>query len=231
VAVRHGRTCSFSLVDSSTTTSTPTASSFDPSTPTSVDINSNFPAVFFLDSVLFRRSLSQLPDVGFQLDPEVPRFLGNVFTDQAFLSNYFAQIHPWMPCLSRKYFMERVFNPLSSARPGNTLLIAAMKLLAIPPSDSNPRSGVYTSIKADLSRALAYGLFDIRLFQAMLFLALYELGHAIHPAVYMTVGSCIRYGSALGLNMAVEHNTKLTHNSIESEERRRSWWAVLLLDR
>ena len=127
--------------------------------------------------------------------------------------------------------MERVINPLSSAQPGNTLLIAAIKLVAIPPSDSDPRSSVYTSIKADLSRAVVYGLFELRVFQALLLLALYELGHAIHPAAYMTVGSCIRYGNALGLNMTVEYNANETLNDIESEERRRSWWAALLLDR
>jgi hypothetical protein len=127
--------------------------------------------------------------------------------------------------------MERVLNPFGSARPGNTLLIAAMKLVAIPPSESNPRSGVYTSIKADLSRAVAGGLFELRIFQAMLLVALYELGHAIHPAAYLTVGSCIRYGNALGFNITVEHNAKEILNDIESEEKRRSWWVALYLDR
>jgi hypothetical protein len=127
--------------------------------------------------------------------------------------------------------MERVINPISSAQPGNTLLISAIKLVAIPPSDSNPRSGVYTSIKADLSRAVVYGLFELRIFQALLLLALYEMGHAIYPAAYMTVGSCIRYGNALGFNMTIEYNANETLNDIESEERRRSWWAALLLDR
>jgi hypothetical protein len=126
--------------------------------------------------------------------------------------------------------MERVINPLGSAKPENTLLIAAMKLVAIPP-DPNPRSSVYTAIKTDLYQAVACGLFELRIFQAMLLLALYELGHAIHPAAYMTVGSCIRYGNAMGFNKIVEYNENETLNDIESEEKRRSWWAALYLDR
>jgi hypothetical protein len=187
--------------------------------------------VFFLDSFLFQRSLGRLPDVGFSVDPAVLDFLGNVGTEQAFLSKYFAMIHPWLPCLSRKHFMERVINPLGSARPGNTLLIAAMKLVALPPSDPNPRSGVYASIKADISRAVTNGLFELRIFQAMLLLALYEMGHAIHPAAYMTVGLCMRYGNALGFHTTVEYSAGEMPTDTEAEERRRGWWAALLLDR
>jgi hypothetical protein len=228
---RRGRSCSFSSMSPAGSTTTPTAGSSDSPTPTPNDINANFPAVFFLDSFLFKRSLGRLPDVSFNIEPAVLDFAGNSLTYHTFLSNYFTRIHPWIPCLSRKYFMERVINPLNSAQPANTLLIAAIKLVSIPPSDPNPRSSVYTSIKANLSRAVEYGLFGLRIFQAMLLLALYELGHAIHPAAYMTVGSCLRYGSALGLNMAVEYSANETLSDIESEERRRSWWVALLLDR
>lgn len=212
------------------TATTPIAGSSSTFTPALQDEGPEFPAVFFLDSVLFRRSLSRLPEVGFSLQPVVLDFLGNVFTDQAFLSNYFEFIHPWMSFLSRKHLMERVLNPLASGGPENTLLIAAMKLIATPPN-SNPRSGVYAAIKSDLSRAIASGLFELRIFQAILLLALYEMGHAIHPATFMTIGICQRYGNALALNLSVNCNARESSDDIESEEKRRSWWAALFLDR
>jgi hypothetical protein len=232
---RHGRPCSFSLANSpsgsATTPSGGLSTVSAPSSSVSKDITSNFPAVFFLDSALFRRSLGRLPDVGFNMDPDVLEFLGNGFAEQRFVSDYFTLIHPWMPCLSKRHFMERVINPLGSARPENTLLIAAMKLVAMSPSSSNPRLGVYTAIEVELSRAAACGIFELRIFQAMLLLALYELGHAIYPAAYTTVGLCIRYGNALGFNMTLEDSFNGISSDIESEEKRRSWWAALYLDR
>ena len=126
--------------------------------------------------------------------------------------------------------MERVLNPLASGGPENTLLIAAMKLVATPPN-SNVRSDIYAAIKSDLFRAIASGIFELRIFQAILLLALYEMGHAIHPATFMTIDICHRYGNALGLNLSLNSNATETLDDIESEEKRRSWWAALFLDR
>jgi hypothetical protein len=205
-------------------------SSNAPATP-SRDASHDFPAIFFLDSVLFRRSVNQLPDANFHVEPDVLAFVGDGLSKQSLISSYFTLIHPWIPFLSRKYFMERVLNPFGSALPGNTLLIAAMKLVAMSPPESSPRSDIYTSIKATLLRAVTSSLLEFRLFQTMILLGVYELGHAIHPAAYMTIGSCIRYGNALGINAMAELDVQRAINNVESEERRRSWWAVLLLDR
>jgi hypothetical protein len=186
--------------------------------------------VFFLDSVLFQRSLSQIPESSFSLESTVLTFVGNIFTEQEFISSYFASVHPWLPFLNKRDFMERVLNPLGPIRPINTLLVALMKLVAITP-ESDPRSIEYYCIKANLLRATESSPFDIKMFQSILLLGLYELGHGIHPAAYMTIGSCLRYGNALGINMTVESDIQGVLNDSQSEEKRRSWWAVLLLDR
>jgi hypothetical protein len=231
-SLRHNRICSYTLTNSSVgSTASLTDVSSNSSPPSSNAINHDFSAVFFLDSVLFRRSLSRLPDADFILDPVVLAFVGDVLTKQAIVSKYFSMVHPWIPFLSKRHFMERVFNPLGPAWSGNTLLIAVMKLVASSPTDCNPRSGIYISIKTSLLRAVESSLFEFRIFQTMLLLALYELGHGIHPEAYMTIGSCIRFGNALGLNMTVEPTVQVEINGSESEERRRSWWAILLLER
>jgi hypothetical protein len=157
-------------------------------------------------------------------------YVGNIFSEQAFISTYFASVHPWLPFLNKKDFMEKVLNPLGPTRPVNTLLVALMKLVAITP-ESDPRSIEYYCIKSNVLRAIESSLFDIKMFQIILLLGLYELGHGIHPAAYMTIGSCIRYGNALGINTTVELEVQGLPNDSQSEEKRRSWWAVLLLDR
>lgn len=216
---RHQRQCTYSTY----TSSNPIASD------ASDDV---FPAVFFLDSALFQRSISQLPDPKYGLEPELLSFVGNVSSDMAFINTYFTWIHPWIPFLSKKLLMERVVSPLGPARPGNTLLVAAMKLLANPPPGAGPRTPAYRCIRKSLLRAEETpGYLDFRVLQAMILVAVYELGHAIFPAAYLMIGHCIRYGIALGVNKSVEDVAEGTRNTLESEEKRRTWWASLLIDR
>ncbi|KAM0421425.1 hypothetical protein ACHAPT_010779 [Fusarium lateritium] len=193
----------------------------------------SFPAVFFLDSALFKRSVNKLPDQGFALNSDLLSFVGNIAEDKAFVSSYFTYIHPWIPFISKKLFMERVLNPLSPPKPEKTLLIAAVKLLATPPDGPDAQTAAYLSVKTALLRAERVGVLNFKVFQATILVAIYELGHAIYPAAFLTIGSCSRYGSALGINKAVETQDAFEENQsfIEAEEKRRSWWAVVILDR
>lgn len=111
------------------------------------------------------------------------------------------------------------------------LLIAAMKLLAGPPAEEGPRCNAYYAIKNSLLEAESSCILELRVLQAIILMALFELGHAIYPAAYLTIGYCVRYGSALGIHEAVEHYSEETFSASESEERRRSWWAIIILDR
>ncbi|UKZ53304.1 hypothetical protein TrVGV298_007096 [Trichoderma virens] len=72
---------------------------------------------------------------------------------------------------------------------------------------------------------------SLQVLQATIFVALYEIGHAIYPAAYLTVGACARYGIALGLDQLMTNNSGFDRSWMEVEEKRRSWWAVLALDR
>jgi hypothetical protein len=191
----------------------------------------SFPAIFFLDSVLFRRSMSTLPELELGFKDPLLNYVGDVISDRAFVNSYFSTVHPSMPFLSKKKFMERILNPLSPPRPASMLLIAAMKLLASWLPDQGPRCNAYYFIKKSLLEAESSCSLELRVLQATILVAIFELGHAIYPAAYLTVGYCVRYGSALGLHKAVEHYSEEAFSVTESEERRRSWWAVLVLDR
>ena len=69
--------------------------------------------------------------------------------------------------------------------------------------------------------------------QAGILIAIYELGQAIYPAAYLTVGACARFGLGLAINTL----SKAPPGGVderswnEIEEKQRVWWAVLLLDR
>lgn len=64
-------------------------------------------------------------------------------------------------------------------------------------------------------------------------IVLYELGQGIWPAAYLSIGACAGYAHVLGIggseNVGAQMKKVLTF--VELEERRRVWWAIVILDR
>lgn len=75
------------------------------------------------------------------------------------------------------------------------------------------------------------GPLSILVLQAKVLMALYEMGHGIYPAAYMSVGACARYGYAMGIPNNQMAGIKRLLTLVEVEEQRRVWWAVVILDR
>ncbi|OQV03459.1 Fungal specific transcription factor domain-containing protein [Cladophialophora immunda] len=76
------------------------------------------------------------------------------------------------------------------------------------------------------------GHLSLPLLQGMILISIYELGHAIYPAAYMSIGNCVRLGLALELEKQCQSDLDLTSYDLEEqEERRRTWWAIFTLDR
>jgi hypothetical protein len=85
-----------------------------------------------------------------------------------------------------------------------------------------------------IDEAVLAGAMSCRLLQAQILLVLFEIGHAIYPAAYLSIGACARYGTALGVDASLRPDFQLQNSSIERlniEERKRAWWMVLILDR
>ncbi|PTB39225.1 hypothetical protein M441DRAFT_196357 [Trichoderma asperellum CBS 433.97] len=228
--MRYGRECIYILRDDSLSLSSVESTPVSP-VKTTQESEESFHAVFFLDSVLFRRSMNRLPELELSFQDSLLNYIGDITSDRDFVHSYFSTIHPSMPFLSKKKFTERILNPLSPPRSASTLLIATMKLLADQLPEQGPRCKAYYLIKNSLLEAESSCSLELRVLQAIISMAIFELGHAIYPAAYLTVGYCVRYGSALGLHKAVEHYYEEGFSITESEERRRSWWAILVLDR
>jgi hypothetical protein len=80
----------------------------------------------------------------------------------------------------------------------------------------------------------AVGVLSVHVLQANILTAIYEMGHAIYPAAYISVGTCARYGLALGIDKCVTGppcESEWARFWVEIEEKRRAWWAIILLDR
>jgi hypothetical protein len=76
------------------------------------------------------------------------------------------------------------------------------------------------------------GIYSLLKVQACLLITVYELGHAILPAAYSSIGDCARQGIALGIhNKLAPQMIRKPRNWHDWEERQRVWWLVVILDR
>ena len=76
------------------------------------------------------------------------------------------------------------------------------------------------------------GMLSVSLLQSMILGAIYELGHAIYPAGYMSIGSCVKLGMALDLEKQCRSDPDSRTSDVEEqEEQRRVWWVIYILDR
>lgn len=199
-----------------------------------IHVHNRFPAIAFLDSESFIHGRVEVPLPQIDIPLDVLELLGDGSAVQVVVSDYFATIHTWMPIVSKKRLSRNMLNPLWEAGPDLALLFLTMKLIISRPQEgldnwSNP---VYSAAKRFLALMEASGMVSLMVLQAYVLVALYEIGQSIYPSAWMSVGACVRYGQILGIHdedapqLLVQASTWT-----EIEERRRSWWAVIIIDR
>ena len=155
------------------------------------------------------------------------------------VSLYLDTTHTWLPMLSRKRLLKNF--QISSADNidiDSLLLILAMKTIVGDNSagaDNKPRltANLYQFTKSFITETMNNGYVSIHMIQALVLLCVYEYGHGIYPAAYMTIGQAARLGTMVGLHS--EKHAQQLFKGPETwtmcEERRRTWWAIVMLDR
>lgn len=82
-----------------------------------------------------------------------------------------------------------------------TILLLAMQTNCQPKKDYGlATTEIYDLVKQGCLYAEQNNILSLRILQACLLLGLYELGNAIYPAAYLTIGHCARLGYAMGIN-------------------------------
>lgn len=189
----------------------------------------DFPVAFFLDPTLFNcctllaTPLCQLP-----IPPKVEEILGDVHSKKALAAEYFKITSRWMPIISEIRFYGSLMDPLRCADPGVTSILLGMKLVLSRPEEENLCSEIYAVAKEFLLRMEMAGHLSIYTVQSAILIAMYEMGHAIFPGAFTTISTCARYAISLGINGTLPIQGKAW---VEQEERNRTWWAILILDR
>lgn len=187
---------------------------------------------FFASSILDEHRLSSSSSGKLLLPGYVIEQLGDAAKQRTISSHYFHVAHHWLPIVSKQYFCRRLDAPPETWPPDLTLLLLCMKLIDWLPDASGPQTDLYRAVKRFFLEVELTGLVSLTLLQAALLIAFYELGHALYPFASTSVGVCVRYGAALGIEpRSKEPGNRLSTDWVEEEEQTRLWWALFLLDR
>ncbi|KAL7940805.1 hypothetical protein V8C42DRAFT_336403 [Trichoderma barbatum] len=156
--------------------------------------------------------------------------VGSVGDIQATAHVFFETIHVWMPIVSKQQFQEHLLQGLSFRRAELFLLVLAMKLCSSRVTVA--KSMLYRTVKQFYFDVESSGRLSIQTLQAAVLIAIYELGHGIYPAAIISVANCARIGALLGIDKSLNTWGLISGVPwIQLEERRRIWWAIIILDR
>lgn len=158
------------------------------------------------------------------------RFVHEQHDLQHHITRFFERIDPWMPVIPRRHLMHLRQDLLAATSPQLLLLLASLKVLVKQLPDDDAMTKDYLYIRAAVFRAQVSSSLDIATAQATLLILLYEFGHGIYPAAYLTLGAYCQYLLALRINSANLDQLD-TQDWFLAEQRRRLWWAGIVLDR
>ncbi|EXJ87309.1 hypothetical protein A1O3_04268 [Capronia epimyces CBS 606.96] len=194
-------------------------------------------AAFFLDAEVFVQAQMSIPRLSFAVPSDVIAILGTSICDiHEIVDRYFANVHTWLPFISKKRMELTLSNPSLDLSADFALLLLSMKLIIQVPAGGpqSVRSPLYALTKRYFATVESSGLLSLHTLQADILVAAYEIGQAIYPAAYLTTGHCARMGHGLGLHdrtLAPQYSRKRMGSWAETEEAKRTWWATMLLDR
>ncbi|EHK23014.1 uncharacterized protein TRIVIDRAFT_28724 [Trichoderma virens Gv29-8] len=190
----------------------------------------DFLAASFLDPdhFILAQLETQKKDVG--ITKSVADLVGSVSDIQATAQVFFETIHVWMPIVSKKQFQDYLLQRLAFRRAEFFLLVLAMKLCSSRVTVA--KSMLYRTVKQLYFDIESSGRLSIQTLQASVLIAIYEIGHGIYPAAIISVANCARIGTIIGIDRSLNTWDFISRGPwIELEERRRVWWAIIILDR
>jgi hypothetical protein len=148
--------------------------------------------------------------------------LGDETAQPTISTRYFQVTHNWLPIISKQRFSCHLDAPTETWPPDWKLLLLCMKPINWLPDASNPQTPLYRAAKRFFLEVELSSVVSLVVLQAAILIAFYELGHAIYPMAYTSVGICVQYGAVLGIEpRSTTSANVLSEGWVEEEERMR----------
>ncbi|KAJ6136269.1 hypothetical protein N7512_001429 [Penicillium capsulatum] len=153
---------------------------------------------------------------------------------------YFDSFHHWLPVISRE-LLHGVSSMHGDGYPpaDYSLLLLALCLVTLNPSDDittqamSPQT-LYLEVRMLFTQVQAMINTSTRLVQTGLLLAAYEYASGNPHAAYISIGTCARIASVLGIDKSgwkYERSESDLTSALHSFECQNIWWGMIVLER
>lgn len=161
------------------------------------------------------------------LAAQLHHIIGAAAQVQDVVRRYFHTVHLWMPVLNEASHMTQLETLPAKPQASYVLLTLSMALIVTNPSlqSATVETPLYAAVKAGIGLVESASEFSTDLVSAKLLLSLFEFGHGIEPAAYVSIGDVVRTAAAIGVN------GRACSDRVGSEEDLRLWWGIVTLDR
>jgi hypothetical protein len=173
--------------------------------------------------------------INHNIKQQILAIIGHESHIREFSTRYFNTIHAWFPIVSRAGYFKQLPHIINHLTPDFALLSVCMLLIVALPDNSEISSwsqSIYAFIKGTIGLLESTGVSSLELLQCRLLVTLFEVGHRIYPAAYISIGTVARAGVAL--NIPEDCYRPLDKDFIAREEdsqSRLAWKGTLILDR
>jgi hypothetical protein len=215
----------------------PSSSSYAATEPTRKQADLAIPGSNDIDP--FQYAALRQPTYDLFVAKRASSVLGDLAHVEQTAAAYFATIFLRMPILPRKTFFDKLPNLYTHPQADFTVLCLTIHLLIQRPDavesaghhGQTMHSSTYVTVKSFVGVLQSLAHPTMELLQAMVLLVLFEMGHGMYPAASISMATCARTARAIRLNKIPGDRSATSFTNLELEQRRRVWWALLILDR
>ncbi|KAL6805129.1 hypothetical protein J3E68DRAFT_387704 [Trichoderma sp. SZMC 28012] len=198
---------------------------------------------FELPGSRFARSISALgpinqmplrqPMIDLIVRAEALQILGSLDKMNEIAAQYFVGTHQRMSILSKSRFYRSLHTINAEPKADFLTLCLCMYLIEQIPlhQPMSMQSTLYVIIKSLLGMLEATEQISLDIVQARTLVTCYEIGHGLHTAACISVAACAKTARALGIHKQMRRNSNNGIDGLIAEEEKRTWWAILNMDR
>ena len=173
------------------------------------------------------------PAIDLAVQIQALRILGSFETMNLTSSEFFIGTHQRIPAICRSRFCKNLLSLTGRPHADFTTLCLCIYLIQKMPSARtiSIQSSLYITVKNMVNLLEATTNLSLDVVHARLLLAFYEMGHGLHTAAYVSVAACARIARAMGLHMKPWLSIESQADEVAMEEKKRTWWAIVNMDR
>lgn len=194
---------------------------------------------------IWRRSSLSLADSLSGVDPStnetlqrstadvVLRIFGTFSNISPILQDFFTGTHQRISAISKLRFQQNLLSFMDRPRADFAALCLSILLVQQMPTGkgSNMQSPLYFTVKNLITLLEDKSCFSIDLVHCRVLVTFYEMGHGLYRAAHASVAGGAQAARVLGLHKKPWRNLEACSDILIMEEQKRTWWAIVLMDR